>query len=250
MTSLKEGTVTITATTSHADAVPSGQAQKSASCVVTVKKPTAAIAIGDYYYSDGTWSTERDNSKTVIGVIFSTANAAASDPELLNDYPTCTNGLVVSTVEYSSVLGNFGYMGVYSWLSSNSYVTPDTSKPNGYGSTIGLKAYRAANSTYMDLFDEESGPLAQHNVESPASAWYIPSYYEMKELYTNMEKVNTALSNAGGSQVGTGYYWSSTLRIYNSCNDAQGSPFNMSSGDWYAYDKKTTEYPVRVILAF
>lgn len=251
MTSLKEGTVTITATTSHADAVPSGQAQKSASCVVTVKRPTAAIAIGDYYYSDGKWGSDANPSgKSVIGVIFSTANAVASDPKLLKDYPTCTNGLVVSTVEYSSALGNFGYMGVYSWLSSNSHVTPDTSKPNGYGSTIGLKAYRAANPTYMELFDEENGPLANHNVESPASAWYIPSYYEMKELYTNMEKVNTALSNVGGSQVGTGYYWSSTLRIYNSYNDAQGSPFNMSNGDWYAYDKKTTEYPVRVILAF
>lgn len=251
MTSLKEGTVTITATTSHANAVPSGQAQKSASCVVTVKTPVAPIAIGDYFYSDGTWGSDANPSgKSVIGVIFSTANAVASDPKLLNDYPTCTNGLVVSTVEYSSVLGSFGYASVYSWLSSNSYVTPDTSKPNGYGSTIGLKAYRAANPTYMDLFDEESGPLAKHNVESPASAWYIPSYYEMKELYMNKEIVNTALSNIGGSQVGTGYYWSSTLRTYNSYNDAQGSPFNMSNGDWYAYDKKTTEYPVRIILAF
>ena len=72
----------------------------------------------------------------------------------------------------------------------------------------------------------------------------------MKELYMNKEIVNTALSNIGGSQVGTGYYWSSTLRITNSYNDAQGAPFNMSNGDWYAYDKRTEEYPVRVILAF
>ena len=28
--------------------------------------------IGDYYYSDGTWSTERDGSKTVIGLVFCT----------------------------------------------------------------------------------------------------------------------------------------------------------------------------------
>ena len=76
--------------------MPSGSAPKTATCMVTVKAPVAAIHIGDYFYSDGTWSTDKKSGKTVVGIVFAQANAAASDPILLRDYPTCSNGLVVA----------------------------------------------------------------------------------------------------------------------------------------------------------
>lgn len=249
-----EGTAQITATTNHDWSVPSGSSQLSATCSIIVEKPTAPINVGDYYYSDGTWSTTRDLSKTVIGIVFAKASPATADKNMMVDYPKCTHGLVVALGEYNSKVGNFGYSSVYGWLSNNGYEVPDTSKPNGYGLTKGLTAYRAANPTYCDLYDSSNGPSAKHNntVKSPSSAssWYIPSFNELKMLYDNKSVVNTALSAAGGTQVTGSLYWSSTFRTYNSANDCQGSPFDMTNGKWYAYDKKTTEYPVRVVLAF
>jgi hypothetical protein len=171
---------------------------------------------------------------------------------MMADHPTCTHGLVVALPEYSSTLGQFGYSSVYNWLVDRGYETPDTSKPNGYGLTKGMTAYRAANPTYVELYDTADGPLAKHNVTVPSSAssWYIPSYAELKQLNMNMSVVNEALGAVGGTKVTGSLYWSSTLRTYNSYNDCQGSPFDMVNGGWYSYDKKTTSYPVRVILAF
>jgi hypothetical protein len=252
ISTLKEGSAVITATTTDANAVPSGQSAKSASCTVVVETPVAPINIGDYFYSDGTWSSERDYSKTVIGIVFSNAGVATSDPVLMRDCPKATHGLVVGLTEYNSTLGQFGYSSVYGWLSSNGYPTPNTDVPNGYGLTKGMTAYRDANSGYVELYDRTSGPVAKHKVSLPSgvSSWYIPSYKEMKWLHENKAVVNAALSNAGGTQITGSLYWLSTLRTYNSYNECQGSPFDMVNGAWYSYDKKTTSYPVRVVFAF
>lgn len=251
MVALKEGTATITATTAGTWSVPSGQEPKTASCLVTVEAAGTPINVGDFYYSDGTWSAQLDNSKTVIGVVFATASAATADKSMMQDWPDCTHGLVVGLPEYSSAFGQFGYASVYAWLSDSGYETPDTSKPNGYGLTKGMIAYREANPTYADLFDKTTGPAARQNasVASPASAWYVPSYYELKLIYQNKSAINEALSKVSATQILQTYYWSSTLRVYSS-TDCQGSPFNMTSGDWYSFEKKTTEYPVRVVMAF
>ena len=71
----------------------------------------------------------------------------------------------------------------------------------------------------------------------------------MKQIYENMSVINASLSKVSASQIAQTYYWSSTFRTYGS-NDCQAAPFNMAAGDWYPYDKKTTVYPVRVVLAF
>jgi uncharacterized protein YjdB len=252
ITTHKEGTAVITAAVADSKALKPGVSSLSASCTIAVEEPVAPINIGDYYYSDGTWSTQLDRSKTVIGVVFSTLGAATADKNMMDDYPACTHGLVVALPEYSSVLGQFGYSSVYGWLADAGYETPDTSKPNGYGLTKGMTAYRDANSSYAEMYDRSSGPLAKHKVAVPsaASSWYIPSYAELKQLHANKSVVNAALSAAGGTQVTGSMYWSSTLRTYNSYNDCQGSPFDMVNGGWYSYDKKTTSYPVRIVLAF
>ena len=250
MKAIAEGTVRITATTASGAAANS--AIKTATCVVTVKAPVAPIAIGDFYYSDGTWSTELNRNKTVIGVVFSTLSAVSSDNKLLADYPNCSNGLVVGLPEYSSALGQFGYGSVYDWFVSNGYPSFTTNAPNGYGNTLGFVAYRKENPTYVEMFDSSSGVLSKHNVSTPSSAssWYIPSYSEMMELHAHKDVVNAAIAKVSGTQINQSLYWSSTLRSYNSYNECQGSPIDMVNGGWYAYEKKTTEYPVRVVLAF
>ena len=268
MTSYKEGTVTITATTSHQDAVPEGQSQKSAECVVTVKTPVAPIAVGDYYYSDGTWSTTLNSSKTVIGVIFATVNAVASDPALRNDYPNCTNGLVVSTEEYTSACASgrgWSYADLGSWCSGSGYTYyNDTSNPCGYSNTKGYMAANAASiqsygyTINFTLFNSSS-PVAQHRTSvsapSSASAWYVPSYKEMQLLYENRETVNNAINSVSGDPLHVTQadyddyyyqYWCSTFDLDNRVVKA----FNMTNGDWFGSKTETTVLPVRVILAF
>lgn len=263
MTSHKTGTVTITATTSHANAVPSGQVQKSATCVVTVKTPIAPINIGDYYYSDGTWGADPNPSgKSVIGVIFSTANAVASDPKLLNDYPQCSNGLVVSTVEYNKAFGEYQYSDMYSSGIALHLDGASLSQtiPNGYGLTQAYGKYRQtySSSNYCSMFDVATGLPATHqksvSAPSKASAWYIPSYYEMLLMYENKGDVNNAISAVSGAQLESKDYIHATLwtsrwdnKNYDDCTCKY---FDMANGKWGTSYLKTEECPVRVILAF
>ena len=285
MTSLKEGTVTITATTSHANAVPSGQTQKSASCVVTVKKPTAPIAIGDYYYSDGTWSTERDYSKTVIGIVFAKVNAAVSDVHMINDHPGCSNGLVVSTVEYTTPMvesgASWGRTIYFDWMNNNGYTqAQDTEKYSGYGTTKGLMAINSANvsNDYGTVYFDLCEPLAQHrnSVEAPdvSSGWYLPSYQEMKLLYDNFDTVNASIQSVGGTVMTKQYTFTdtagSTPKDYTKDNQyycayvnngSNWTAFNMNTSNmvttgryindaWSSTSMPKAEWPVRIILAF
>ena len=252
ISTLKTGTATITATVNDSRALADGN-PISANCTIVVDNPVDPINIGDYFYSDGTWSTSRNTKKTVVGIVFSTMSAATADKNMMVDHSACTHGLVVGLNEYKSILGTFGYSSVYDWLLTNGYETPDTSRPNGYGLTKGMTAYRDANPTYVELYDKSSGPVAKHKVTLPStvSSWYIPSYVEMQELYTNKDTINSKLATVGGTQITTStYYWSSTLRTYNSYNECQGSPFDMTNGKWYEYSKYDNEYPVRVVFAF
>ena len=58
--------------------------------------------VGDWYYSDGTISTELDPSKTVLGIVFWVGDPTADDASLAREHPSCIHGLVMSLDEESS----------------------------------------------------------------------------------------------------------------------------------------------------
>lgn len=89
ISALATGNATITAECNGATAV----------CEVTVEAPLPAPNIGDYFYSDGTWSAEIDESKSIIGVVFWTGDPTAEDAKLRADHPECTHGLVIGLDE-------------------------------------------------------------------------------------------------------------------------------------------------------
>jgi len=261
ITPLAEGNVTVIATTYEDGAVPNGSAHKSGQCLVIVKTQQNPVVVGGYYYSDGTWGTEAQPSgKSVIGVIFSTANAVLGDSMLSSDgYSACVNGLAVSTVEYTSKFGfiNIGYVSTGKWFINNGYDNINTTKPNGYSNTKGLIAYDEEKDPNHSDSDEAVARIpAAHAavVSSPegASTWYIPSYYEMYLLYQNMSDVNSALSAVSGAQISASDYWSSSLQWttddYKDITDLY--PFNMQSGGWAAAANRSTQLSVRVVLAF
>lgn len=287
VTALAAGTVQITATTSNGYSVPSGQAQKSATCTLVINEATVEINVGDYYYSDGTWSSELDPSKTVIGVVFARANSASSDALLAKDYPGCVHGLVLSTEEYVySCTKNRGWLraDLINWMSQNGYnqwLVDD--KYCGYNNTHGLLALNAANVSSNDdvihVYHVDAVLEHRAKVQSPAgaSAWYMPSYLEIKELSTNLDVVNASLEKVGGTTlrrtyeytydrqtggtpiptVGTAeqhYYYSNnitndTMYAYNMNTDKLVNP-KVSTSPWDSVSGEQTSLPVRVVLAF
>ena len=287
VTALAAGTVQITATTSNSYSVPSGQQQKSATCTLTIKDASVSINVGDYYYSDGTWSSQLDPSKTVIGIVFARANSASSDALLAKDYPECVHGLVLSIDEYvmscttdrtwlrADLIDWMGKHGYNQWLVDDKYC--------GYNNTQGLIAINAAKVTsgsgviHVDHIDA----VLQHRekVQAPAgaSAWYMPSYMEMVELSNNLDAVNASLEAAGGTTlrrtyeyiydrqtggepiptIGTAeqhYYYSNnitenTIYAYNMNTDKLVNP-KVSTSPWDSVSGEKTPLPVRVVLAF
>jgi len=261
MTSHQEGTAIITATTSHENAVPSGQSQKFATCVVTVKKPTAPIAIGDYYYSDGTWSTERDNSKTVVGIVFSKVGATTTDTKLGTDHPQCYNGLVVS-LEEATTAWQSSTSSVSSWASTNLSYSDLTNydKTNGYSNTIALKAYNEQNSANKVLAVDGTAPSA--GAPGLSSGWYLPSYKELSLLAESYATIKDKLASVGtaldattpnynigsGNSPDTYRYWASTE---SSSSSSWGCCVQFSNCSMMSNMGKNKDYyRVRYILAF
>lgn len=259
------GTVDITAATYDTWSVPAGQPQKIATCRITVTEPPVPLYVGDYFYTDGTWSTALDKTKTVAGIVFATADATSTDPMLAKDYPKCTRGLVMSVSEYKSALSMIsesaeGWTPVYNYaVAKGGYADmTNTSTYCGYSNTAAMKAYKQENNDYSKYLDV----LDAHNVTvAGASSWYLPSQYELSliasryaELNARLAGVGTVLEDysagydGGGTLVRNGMYWSST---YVAGQHSQSFPYMLSKGlisD--AVLRHSYEYNIRFVFAF
>ena len=257
------GTVEITATTTGAWSVPSADQRKSAVCRITVSVPTNPVYVGDYVYTDGTWSTQLDNSKTVAGVVFALTDATASDPKLADAYSGCTHGLAMSVNEYESSIKMSG--STYTWQDVYDYAVAkggyvdmkETGLVCGYSNTAAMKAFKAEKGEYSVYLDK----LAEQDaVEvTGASAWYMPSMYELSLISKNFDALNTVLNAAGktpleaykpswtGSEY-QGTYWHSTWGGLNNQAPAWGLSINANAGNGNMM--MSNVYPVRYVFAF
>lgn len=176
VTAVSAGTAVITATTVNG---------RTAECTVTVQ---AAPMIGDYFYSDGTWSTELDENKTPVGLVFYIGDITAEDAALATEYPGCTHGLVVSlnntNADGTTWQENYAAYGktVNEWVEGNSDYAPVNSadKANGYNNTKAIEAFNAdpANSGWpVEAVQEIVNFRDSHPVEN-TSDWYLPSAKE------------------------------------------------------------------------
>lgn len=288
MTSHTEGTAVITATTSEASAVPSGHAPVSASFTVIAETPTKPVYVGDYFYSDGDWSTELildtdgdDRAdRSVVGIVFSNV-PATSDARLMEEYPAATHGLVVGLVEYTEPTGYYSNVG---WDTNSGIVVKaagydifNTNIANGYTNTIGLKEYSKTGDSgydlsdgsplyYAHLFRDDAGVFAEPLVATPsgASTWYIPSYYEMSLMKANLTTINNAFAKLREEQLSatdissSGQYSTSTFKEYIRSVLGQSVPqgslesiccYSISSGGWVSVGN-SVDCPVRVVFAF
>lgn len=272
------------------EATGPGQAYISASiglvrsepCLVTVKD---TIKVGDYYYSDGSYSTELDVTKTPVGVVFWKGDPTSQDAALKNEHPECTHGLAValnntpggfvawqSTFVYYLHVNQTGLIG--NWIVENTdYETtaPDQGDDDklhhvlGYNNTKGLEAFNAAFPDYkVDAVSEVVVYRDIVTLPEGTSGWYLPS---AKELYIMMtgdegpidfsgdakpsrrDVVNEAILKVEGAEPFDlkEWYWSSTEDKFVAKN---AFDLRMFQGLIYISEKMSVLENVRPVFAF
>ena len=263
VTAKTAGVVEITATTTGSWSVPSESQRKSATCRISVVVPSEPVYVGDYVYTDGTWSTQLDESKIVAGVVFALTDATASDPQLAGAYSGCTHGLAMSVTEYESAIKMSG--STYTWQDVYNYAVAkggyvdmkEVGLVCGYSNTSAMKAFKDEKGEYSVYLDK----LAEQDAVkvTGASTWYMPSIYEMSLISKNFDALNTVLTAAGktpleaykSSWTGSEYqgtYWHSTWGGLNNQAPAWGLSINQKAGNGNMM--MSNVYPVRFVFAF
>lgn len=187
--------------------------------------PVADACVGDYYYSDGTWSADLDVSKTAIGVVIWAGDPTADDPALRADHPDCVHGIAMSFAELKGVWQeNYDAYGdlIETWRSANMpeceslmywkeyYVSNGpVDRILGYQHTKVIEAFNAdpANSAFpVNIVSN----IASFNEDVPApavsSGWFLPSYMEMSCINSsNINDINAVLTSVSGGTAVSGY---------------------------------------------
>ncbi len=229
---------TVTAKSAGTAVITAAAGNKSDICNVVV---AATPKVGDFYYSDGTFSTALDSQKTPIGVIFWLGSPTSKDPTLRAEHPDCQNGLVVSLdgealSAWQSAAGEYNRE-VSPWITANTGYNsvkvvggggdgdPALNTISGYNNTKALEAFNAAPENSAWLVEAVQGlPAYRTRVPAPDSSsdWYLPSPKELSLLcsgeyasniwdifsdYDNRDFINSRLSMVENTQLlGKAYY--------------------------------------------
>ena len=157
-------------------------------------------------------------------------------------YDDCTiNAAGLQVGAYVNVANNAGVV-FYSSGSTVKIVSTDEASETWdyYGTTTGATSTTdgVANTNRI-----AANSAAAKWCRAKGAAWYLPATEELSAVYNNKAKLNTTLSSVGGTQLGTGDYWSSTE--YNR-NFACSINFSDGSGGGNGKDHS---YSVRAVRA-
>lgn len=246
-------------------------------CIVDIVGEKAEI--GDYLFSDGTYSANPQRGKDIIGVIFWTGDPTSQDASLRKEHPECIHGLAVAVDgdDYSAWQSGYAEYGktVGSWIENNitDYFTITTgmgmednlNKTVGYNNTKAMELFNAAPENASWKVDAVEKVVAYRSY-SPApdntSGWYLPSAKELSLLCSGDVdgniwdiKDNTAVKNIinakllsadGGAVLTDERYWSSSEG-----DIIRSFYINFESGLPNVTYVKDTEYlRLRFIIAF
>lgn len=156
---------------------------------VATRALTFGAKMGDYYYSDGTFSDGYIASKTPIGVIFYVGDVAKDDSDLkdkIGDTSTGTHGLVVALKDAST---NTAWQ---EGTSTEVDVSTELNKMNGYANTKIIRGWNTDGShignkviavTKIDTYAQSNGTPAN------TSGWYLPSVKELSTLCSGFNDI-------------------------------------------------------------
>ena len=171
----------------------------------TAARNVVAPAIGDFYYSDGTWSTELDETKEPIAIVFYTGIATEffdnkayykvkdgsgpmedfhgyavalhdADPQFENEY-----GVVECGVWWSFWDGNAAPTGVS--IELDDFL--------GYTNTVAIqhncialkKEFSASEDSYPAAYYATRGYEAAYPSPAKSSGWFLPSAYQLQYIW-------------------------------------------------------------------
>ena len=276
---VNEGTVSAVAAGKTVITAKAGE--KTATCEIPVTARPSTPAIGDYYYSDGSYSSALETGKDPIGIIFWVGDPTKDDAILRQEHPGCTHGLVVALHETDSPWQAYysDYDATVSaWLGNNltgytsllaGYKMDDNlNKMLGYNNTKAIEAFNAdeANEwweveivTYVQEYRDKT--KAPEN----SSDWYAPSVKELSLLCTgvfdgniddlgyedepdtaNSLAINERLATIGSaSQLSNITYWTASEE-----DGRTAKIINFKSGIVASSNKGNDSNLIRCILAF
>ena len=226
--------------------------------------------VGDFFYSDATYSTTLDASKTVVGVVFAVADAnGAASADAVANYPETTlseiRGWVVGLKEISPTPrfanASDGSAGVN--IEGIEGVNTDEADIKGYENTSAWKGNTlSSNAAYAALNAVDSyAETYNATVTGAATGWYLPAIGQLDALRTayNAENsaVRAALETLSGTAdlfaAGTGgsaYYWSSTAKAGESSNSVRTIVFDSSVENYIADHAGNAGRHCRPVLTF
>lgn len=231
-----------------------------------------ALAVGDFYYSDGgivPGDTPAPPGEGCIGVVFWVGDKAfQDDPLLKRNYPGCTHGLVAALQDAGQTLWSSECENITNnWLSGqgDTYgISSLKEKENmqGYANTKALEGYNASGRATGSNSGKTVLPIGLiqsyagvHPAPASSSGWYFPSVKELKFMCWGQnasggtegkKKLDEQFRKITGASSLQSYdYWSSTERAYDWAWGVDFGNGSVSNGTKY-YDS----YWVRAVLAF
>lgn len=181
--------------------------------------------IGDFYYSDGTWSSTLDNNKTPIGIVFQTDMSRIGDAEkaaLMGKGITEPHGLVLSLKEFEE--SYIAWTGGIWDEATQSFVTIDIESLDNYAKAAeayndisGLSnseavwaLYDIDNIIYSNPYPVFSAAILfdQNQVKAPetSTGWFIPSFGQIWDIMSNLAGQKEALDKVLEAQAEDIFY--------------------------------------------
>ena len=151
-------------------------------------EPMPPAKVGDYVYSDGSYSTNLNTSKEVVGVVFYAGNPKDrfNDPDLPGKYG---NGLAVSIKTYSTLWNN-SKPSVSNTLLKVSFSNLGSHDTCGYT----IKNLWNSEGISLNVYNYNYGTLSENT-----SGWYLGTLKEWTCIFENITAVNNTLANVSGS---------------------------------------------------
>lgn len=229
---------------------------------------TEYAEVGDFYYTDGTWSAVKDDSKTCIGIVFKVHagegdSVANYNPNTFTD--NTIHGYVVALTDAVSTECTWGKREVDTPL--DDVGNKDNADYNGYGNTKKMIDTYQSDTNWDTYAAFKAIVDYRASITAPANSsnWYLPSLKQLADVYAVYQnasgnvlydRLNSISSDylfkeaAVGQNSTRGGYWTSTE--YNG-TDAWYVRFADSSGAKEAYSKGEMYIRnsfVRAILTF
>lgn len=244
--------------------------------VITPDEPQQNPRIGDFYYSDGTWSTTLNKAKTPIGIVFRVGCATEYGDNI--SYYRQKDGKTRFDEIHGYVVALQDASDGCWWSSFNDDkgcgCSTSTEDFRGYSNTKSIIAtadtkggLTSSNSSFPAAYYATAGYEAVCPAPTKTSGWYLPSAFQMAYIWNRVwfdeDGSGRACLENSFRQLGDtatplyrndAEYWTSTEQVNSYGNSNYAYYFDFSANNFYngtiSHYRKNTNMLVRSILTF